>query len=49
MQVGTIKDKGLYNKPSGAVHSGTLAAGTLPQYNINLLLQDIVSNYRCVN
>ena len=37
MQVGTTKDQGLYNKPSAAVHSGALAAGTLPQYNtINL-------------
>ena len=33
MQVGTIKDQGLYNKPSAAVHPGALAAGTLPQYN----------------
>ena len=33
MQVGTTKDRGLYNKPSAAVHPGTLAAGTLPQYN----------------
>ena len=27
------KDQGLYNKPSAAVHPGSLAAGTLPQYN----------------
>ena len=33
MQVGTIKDQGLYNKPSAAVHPGALAAGTLSQYN----------------
>ena len=33
MQVGTTKDRGLYNKPSAAVHPGTLAAGTLTQYN----------------
>ena len=33
MQVGTIKDQGLYSKPSAAVHRGALAAGTLPQYN----------------
>ena len=33
MQVGTTKDQGLYNMPSAAVHPGTLAARTLPQYN----------------
>ena len=33
MQVGMIKDQGLYNKPSAAVHPGALTAGTLPQYN----------------
>ena len=33
MQVGATKDQGLYNKPSAAVHSGALAAGTLPQYS----------------
>ena len=33
MLVGTAKDQGLYNKPSAAVHPGTLAAGSLPQYN----------------
>ena len=33
MQVGKTKDQGLYNKPSGAVQRGALAAGTLPQYN----------------
>ena len=33
MQVGTTKDQGLYNKPSAAVHSVALVAGTLPQYN----------------
>ena len=33
VQVGTTKDRGLYNKPSVAVHPGALAAGTLPQYN----------------
>ena len=32
MQVGTTKDRGLYNKPSAAVHPGALAAGPLPQY-----------------
>ena len=36
MEVGTTKDKGLYNKPSTAVHPGALAAGTLPQYNTTL-------------
>ena len=33
MQVGTTKDRGLYNKPSAAVQPGALATGTLPQYN----------------
>ena len=33
VQVGTTKDQGLYNKPSAAVNPGSLAAGTLPQYN----------------
>ena len=33
MQVGTTKDRGLYNKPSDTVQPGALAAGTLPQYN----------------
>ena len=33
MQVGTTKDRGLYNKPSAAVHPGALTARTLPQYN----------------
>ena len=33
MQVGTTKDRGLYNKPLAAVHPGALAAGALPQYN----------------
>ena len=33
MQIGTTKDQCLYNKPSTAVHPGSLAAGTLPQYN----------------
>ena len=33
MLVGTTKDQGLYNKLSAAVHSGALAAGTLPQHN----------------
>ena len=33
MQVGTTKARGLYNKPSAAVHPGALDAGTLPQYN----------------
>ena len=36
MQVGTIKDQGLYNKPSATVHPEALAAGTLPQYNIKI-------------
>ena len=27
MQVGKIKDQGLYNKPSAAVHPGALVAG----------------------
>ena len=40
MQVGTTKDQGLYNKPSAAVHPGTLAAGTLPQYNTSVPLGD---------
>ena len=31
MQVGKTKDQGLYNKPSAAVHPGSLAAGTLPR------------------
>ena len=34
VQLGTTKDQGLYNKPSAAVHPGTLVAGTLPQYNM---------------
>ena len=33
MQVGTTKDQGFYNKPSAAVHPGTLVAENLPQYN----------------
>ena len=33
MLVGRTKDQGFYNKPSAAVHPGSLAAGTLPQYN----------------
>ena len=33
MQVGATKDQGLYNKASVAVHPGSLAAGTLPQYS----------------
>ena len=33
VQVGKTKDQGSYNKPSAAVQSGALAAGTLPQYN----------------
>ena len=33
MQVGTTKDRGLYNKPSAAVRPVALAAGTVPQYN----------------
>ena len=33
MQIGMTKDRGLYNKPSAAVHPGALAAATLPQYN----------------
>ena len=41
MQVGTTKDYGLYNKPSAAVHPGTLAARTLPQYNTILSLYAI--------
>ena len=28
VQVGTTKDRGLYNKPSVAVHPGALVAGT---------------------
>ena len=36
VQVGTTKDKGLYNKPSAAVHPGALATRTLPQYNTML-------------
>ena len=34
MQVGMTKDQSLYNKPSAAVHPGTLAAGILPEYNV---------------
>ena len=41
MQVGTIKDQGLYNKPSAAAHPGALAAGTLPQYNTVRLIKVI--------
>ena len=33
MQVGKTKDQGLDNKPSAAVHPGTLTAGTLLQYS----------------
>ena len=33
MKIGKIKEQGLYNKPSAAVHPGALAPGTLPQYN----------------
>ena len=33
MQVGKTKDQGSYNKPSATVHPGSLATGTLPQYN----------------
>ena len=33
VEVGTNKDQGLCNKSSAAVHTGALAAGTLPQYN----------------
>ena len=33
VQVGTTKDRGLYNKPSAAVHPGALAAETLPQHS----------------
>ena len=44
-EVGTTKDQGLYNKPSAAVHLGALAAGTLPQYNTIIHLQN-VSNSR---
>ena len=36
MQVGMTKNQGVYNKPSAAVHPGSLAAGTLP-HNITLL------------
>ena len=35
MQVRKTKDQDLYNKPSAAVHSGALAAETLPQYNVH--------------
>ena len=47
MQVGTTKDPGLYNEPSAAVHSGALAAGTLPQYNtiqLRLRFQNILGS-----
>ena len=44
MLVGTIKDQGLYNKPSAAVHPGALAAGTLPQYNTIAWLSDYLSS-----
>ena len=33
MQIGKTKGQCLYIKPSTAVHSGALDAGTLPQYN----------------
>ena len=33
VQAGMNKDQGLYNKSSPTVHQGTLATGTLPQYN----------------
>ena len=32
------KDQGLYNRPSAAVRPGTLATGTLPQYNTILAI-----------
>ena len=37
MQVGTTKDQGLYNKPLAAVRPGALTAGTVPQYNTNVV------------
>ena len=56
MQVGMTKDQGLYNKPSGAVHPGALAAGTLPQYNTTIAPKHVGAtfnigciNYRTVN
>ena len=44
------KDQGLYNKPLAAVHPGTLAAGTLPQYTIKKLSArfKIVQVSRCL-
>ena len=45
MQVGTTKDQGLYNKPSDAVHPGTLAAGTLPQYNTIITSHRFISKF----
>ena len=41
-----IKDQGLYNKPSAAVHPGPLAAGTLPQYNTTTSEEKISSLLR---
>ena len=37
LQVGTLKDQGLYSKPSVAVHPGALATRTLPQYSTTYL------------
>ena len=47
MQVGTTKDRGLYNKPSAAVHPGALAAGTLPQYNVHMIQDYKREAYLC--
>ena len=40
MQVGTTKDQGLYNKSSAAVHSGALAARTLPHKSASLIIYE---------
>ena len=48
-QVGTTKEQGLYNKPSAAVHPGSLAAGTLPQYNTSALTYVFIISYLLLN
>ena len=47
MQGGTTKDRGLYNKPSAAVHPGALAAGTLPQCS-NMMVSVWSNEQPCV-
>ena len=48
MQVGMTKDRGLYNKPSDAVHPEALAAGTLLQYNTIQYYKSGKEHTRCV-